>query len=66
MYKPKTRPTEVIADTHVAAIAKEEQRIDAQTLLALMRKVIPPGVPHWITKVDGEIIYLIVKPVSQE
>ena len=27
---------------------------------------IPAGVPHWISKVDGEIIYLIVKPVSHE
>jgi len=29
--------------------------------------VIPAGVPHWISKVDGkEIIYLIVKPASHE
>jgi mannose-6-phosphate isomerase-like protein (cupin superfamily) len=27
---------------------------------------IPAGVPHWINKVDGEIIYLIVKPASHE
>lgn len=27
---------------------------------------IPAGIPHWISKVDGEIIYLIVKPVSHE
>jgi mannose-6-phosphate isomerase-like protein (cupin superfamily) len=27
---------------------------------------IPAGVPHWISKVDGEIIYLIVKPASHE
>jgi len=33
--KPKTKPTEVSADSHIAAIANEEQRNDAQTLSAL-------------------------------
>jgi hypothetical protein len=35
----KTRPTEVSAASHVAAIANDEQRKDARTLIALMRKV---------------------------
>ena len=35
----KTKPTEVSAESHIAAIANEEQRNDAQTLVALMRRV---------------------------
>jgi hypothetical protein len=35
----KTKPTKVSADSHIAAIANEEQRNDARTLLALMRRV---------------------------
>ena len=37
MSVPKTKPTEVSAESHIAAIANEEQRNDAQTLVALMR-----------------------------
>jgi ABC transporter substrate binding protein len=37
--QPKTKPTEVSAESPIAAIAKEERRNDAQTLLALMRRV---------------------------
>ncbi len=39
MSKLKTKPTEVSAESHIAAIAKEEQRNDARTLLTLMRRV---------------------------
>jgi hypothetical protein len=39
LSKPKTKPTEVSAESHIAAIANEEQRSDAQTLVALMRRV---------------------------
>jgi len=39
MSVPKTKPTEVSVESHVAAIANEEQRNDAQTLVALMRRV---------------------------
>ena len=35
----KTKPTRVSAASHIAAIANEEQRNDAQTLVALMRRV---------------------------
>ena len=35
----KTKPTGVSAESHIAAIANEEQRNDAQTLVALMRRV---------------------------
>ena len=37
--KLKTKPTKVSVESHVAAIANEEQRCDAETLLALMRRV---------------------------
>ena len=39
MSKTKTRATEVSVDGHIAAIANEEQRKDALTLAALMRRV---------------------------
>lgn len=39
MSQPKTKPTEVSAESHIAAIVNEEQRNDAQTLVALMRRV---------------------------
>jgi hypothetical protein len=35
----KTKPTDVSAESHIAAIASEEQRSDARTLLALMQRV---------------------------
>ena len=39
MSKLKTKPTEVSAESHIGAIANAEQRTDAQTLVALMRRV---------------------------
>jgi hypothetical protein len=36
---PRTKPTAVSAESHIAAIANAEQRSDAQTLAALMRRV---------------------------
>ena len=39
MSELKTKPTEVSAESHIAAIANEEQRRDARTLVALMRRV---------------------------
>lgn len=39
MSVTKTKPTEVSVESHIAAIANEEQRDDARSLLALMRKV---------------------------
>jgi len=35
----KTKPTAVSAERHIAAVANEEQRNDARTLVALMRRV---------------------------
>lgn len=39
MSKLKTKPTKVSPKSHIAAIVNEEQRNDAQTLVALMRRV---------------------------
>ena len=39
MCRYQAKPTEVSAESHIAAIANEEQRNDAQTLVALMRRV---------------------------
>ncbi len=39
MSETKTKPTEVSAESHIAAIANEEQRNDARMLVALMRRV---------------------------
>jgi hypothetical protein len=39
MSVPKTKPTKVSAESHIAAIANEEQRNDAQCLLVLMQKI---------------------------
>ena len=47
MSELKTRPTKVSAESHIAAIAKEEQRNDAQTLIALMRRVTKQGPRMW-------------------
>jgi hypothetical protein len=50
---PKTKPTEVNAESHVAAIANEEQRNDAQTLVALMRKVTQQEPRMWGPSIVG-------------
>ena len=39
MAETKTKPTAVSAESHIAALSKEEQRRDALTLLSLMRRV---------------------------
>ena len=39
MSKLKTKPTKVSVESHIAAIANDEQRNDARSLVALMRKV---------------------------
>ena len=52
MSVPKTKPTEVSPESHIAAIANEEQRKDARTLVALMLcgQFLPAqeaGTPEW-------------------
>ena len=51
--KPKTKPTEASADSHLAVIANEEQRNDAQTLVALMRRVTKQEPRMWGPSIVG-------------
>jgi len=51
--KLKTRPTKVSAQSHIAAIANEEQRNDARTLLALMRRVTGQKPRMWGPSIVG-------------
>ena len=49
----KTKPTEVSARSHIAAIANDEQRNDAQTLVALMRGVTKQEPRMWGPSIVG-------------
>ena len=53
MSVQKTKPTRVSAARHIAAIANEEQRKDAQTLLALIRKVTKQNPMMWGPSIVG-------------
>jgi hypothetical protein len=53
VYVPKTKPTEVSAESHIAAIANEEQRKNAQTLVALMRRVTKQEPKMWGPSIVG-------------
>ena len=53
MSKPRTKPTEVSVDSHIAAIANEEQWSDAQTLVALMRRVTKQKLRMWGPSIVG-------------
>lgn len=53
MSEPKTKPTKVSAKSYVAAIANEEQRNDAQTLVALMRRVTKQEPRMWGPSIVG-------------
>ena len=49
----KTKPTKVSAASHIAAIANEEQRNDARTLVALMRRVTRQEPRMWGPSIVG-------------
>ena len=49
----KTKPTKVSAESHIAAIANEEQRNDAQILVALMRRVTRQEPRMWGPSIVG-------------
>ena len=49
----KTKPTEVSVESHIAAIANEEQRNDAQSLVALMRRVTKQEPRMWGPSIVG-------------
>ena len=53
MSKLKTKPTDVSVKSHIAAIANEEQRKDAQTLVALMRRVTKQEPRMWGPSIVG-------------
>ena len=53
MSVPKTKPTEASVENHIAAIANEEQRNDAQTLVALMRRVTKQEPRMWGPSIVG-------------
>ena len=53
MSAPKTKPTRVSAASHIAAIANEEQRRDARTLVALMRRVTRRPPKMWGPSIVG-------------
>jgi len=53
MTVPKTKPTEVSAESHIAAIANEGQRNDARTLVALMRRVTRREPKMWGPSIVG-------------
>lgn len=53
MSVPKTKPTEVSAESHISAIANEEQRNDAQTLVALMRRITKQEPKMWGPSIVG-------------
>ena len=53
MAEPKTKPTKVSVKSHIAALANEEQRRDAETLVALMRKVTGQEPKMWGPSIVG-------------
>jgi hypothetical protein len=53
MSESKTKPTKVSAKTHIAAMANEEQRHDAHTLVALMRRVTKQEPRMWGPSIVG-------------
>lgn len=53
MSEPKTKPTAVSAESHIAAIVNEEQRSDARTLVALMRRVTKQEPTMWGPTIVG-------------
>ena len=53
MSVQKTKPTKVTAESHIAAMANEEQRTDAQRLVVLMRKVTKQEPRMWGPSIVG-------------
>ena len=53
MPAPKTRPTAVSVERHIAALANEEQRDDARRLVLLMRSVTGQEPKMWGPSIIG-------------
>jgi hypothetical protein len=66
MSSPKTKPTKVSVERHIAAIADEEQRHDAQRLVVLMRKVTRQEPRMWGPSIVGFGSYHYKYPSGHE
>ena len=66
MPEPKTKPTKVSVRSHLAAIADEEQRSDAQTLAALMRRITRQEPRMWGPSIVGFGSYHYKYPSGHE
>ena len=53
MAETKPKPTDVSAESYIAALANEEQRKDAEKLVALMRKVTKQEPKMWGPSIVG-------------
>ena len=62
----KTKPTAVSVESHIAAIANEEQRKDARRLVALMRKVTEQEPRMWGPSIVGFGSYHYQYPSGHE
>ena len=66
MSVPKTRPTEVSVASHIAAIANDEQRNDARSLVVLIRKVTGQEPRMWGPSIVGFGSYHYKYPSGHE
>jgi hypothetical protein len=66
MSELKTKPTKVSVESHIAAIANEEQRNDARSLVALMRKVTKQEPRMWGPSIVGFGSYHYKYPSGHE
>jgi len=63
---PKTKATDVSVEGHISAIANEEQRNDARTLVALMRRVVQQEPRMWGPSIVGFGSYHYKYPSGHE
>jgi len=66
MSASKTKPTKVSPERHIAALANEEQRHDAQRLVALMKKVTRQEPRMWGPTIVGFGSYHYKYPSGHE
>jgi len=66
MPAPKTKPTRVSVARHIAAMANDEQRSDAQRLVVLMRKVTKEDPRMWGPTIVGFGSYHYKYPSGHE
>jgi hypothetical protein len=66
MAEPKTKPTGVSVESHIAAIANEGQRNDARRLVALMRRATKQEPRMWGPSIVGFGSYHYKYPSGHE